>query len=317
MLQLIDERVNAWLADPSIRQLALVGAGERGLCAGGDIAESRDAIESGHVEKFYRFLAFEYHLDARLHESPKPYVTLMDGITFGGGIGLGAHASHRVVTERSRLAMPETRIGFLTDVGGSWRLAEMPGEVGMHVGLTAGHFGAGDAIAGGFADHFVPSAALPELLTRLETEPADAAIAAVAEAAPEAILLAQRDWIDRAYAWDSVPEVLAALDELAASGVEPAGEAAATIRDMSPTSLAVVHRLIREARAEPGLRPALAREYRVGMHLATRPDFAEGIRARIVDKDNQPRWEPARIEDVTAELIDELFETDATAPLFG
>lgn len=317
MLQLIDAQVDAWLADPSIRQLALTGAGERALCAGGDIAESRLALEAGNPQLFYDFLALEYRLDVKLNELPKPYVTLLDGITFGGGIGLSAHASHRIVTERSRLGMPEVRIGFLPDVGGSWRLAEMPGEVGMHVALTAGTFGAGDAIAGGFADAFVPSARLGELLEALETEAADAVVARFAEPAPEPELRPQRDWIDVAYRHERVTDVLAELDALAAAGQAAAGEAAASIRQMSPTSLEVTARLLRDARAEPGLRAAVAREYRVGMHLATAPDFAEGVRARVVDKDNDPQWRPARLEDVDPAEISRMFETDATAALFG
>ncbi|WP_282851930.1 enoyl-CoA hydratase/isomerase family protein [Gulosibacter sediminis] len=317
MLRLIGDQVDAWLADPSIRQLALVGAGDRALCAGGDIAESREAIEAGTPQLFYDFLGYEYRLDVKLNEMSKPYVTLMDGITFGGGLGLSAHASHRIVTERSRLGMPEVRIGYIPDVGGSWRLAVMPGEVGMHLALTAGSMGAGDAIEGGLADAYVASARLAELLVALETDDADAVVARFSAPAPAGELHAQRDWIDAAYRHELVEDMLAALGDLAEAGNAAAGEAAASIQQMSPTSLVATARLLRDARKRPGLRSSVSREYRVGMHLATAPDFREGVRARVVDKDNNPQWQPARLEDVAPAEIERLFATDATAALWG
>ncbi len=293
MVGLIRTALEQW-AEDDVRTVVLTGAGERGLCAGGDIvAMWRDAKAGGSENA--AFWADEYRLNALIADYPKPYVAIMDGIVLGGGIGLSAHAGQRVVTERSRIGMPETGIGFLPDVGGTYLLAHAPGETGTHLGLTAGSVGAGDAIATGFADHFVPSDGIPALLADLAVRDADEALAAAEQAAPPSPLVEARSWLDPAYAGD---DPVAIVERLRALGHEEATRAAAAIEAKSPTSVRVTLRALREAARMTSLQPALDLEYRLAMRFHTSHDFVEGVRAQVVDKDRDPKWSPARLADV-------------------
>lgn len=288
--------------------ILLDGAGERGFCGGGDVKE----ISSGDARKI---LSTEYLLNLRIATSRVPVVAIMDGITMGGGIGLGGHAAIRIVTERSRLAMPEVRIGIAPDVGGHFLLARAPGRLGELLAITSGEMSAGDAIALGFADHFVPSERLGTLREALATgQDPRAAVATVTEAAPESPLLQAREWWDPialsalggsgdpATALDSVVRLLRTLE---ADGGAEATETLATVREMCPTSVAVTLAQIARTRSrELSLEEVLNDDLRVVVRLAHRPDFAEGVRAQIIDKDRSPRWNPARIEDLDpAEII--------------
>jgi enoyl-CoA hydratase len=281
--------LDEWAADDGVRTVALTGAGERGLCAGGDIvAMYRDAT-AGDGTGTERFWRDEYALDARIARYPKPFVAVMDGVTLGGGVGLSAHAAHRVVTERSTVGMPETTIGFVPDVGGTWLLSHAPGELGTAVALSATPVGAADAMGMGLADVFVPSGRIPALLEALVSRPASDVLAEFAEEPPAPTLLPDREWIDTAFAGDDLGAILSRID-----GREIAGVIAAK----SPTALAVTLESLRRARELPDLEAALAQEFRVSMHSLASPDFAEGIRAQVIDKDRSPRWNPARVEDV-------------------
>ncbi|MEB4614967.1 enoyl-CoA hydratase/isomerase family protein, partial [Leucobacter sp. M11] len=294
MVRLLAAALDAWRDDPEIRTVAIVGEGERGLCAGGDIvALYRDAT-AGDGTASARFWADEYRLNAQIAGYPKPIVALQDGLVLGGGIGVSGHASHRVVTERSRLGFPEVGIGFVPDVGATWLLTRSPGELGTRIALTGEHLGAADAILVGLADRFVPAERLPELLTALETGTADAALAAVAEEPPPGHLAGQRAWTDAAFAADSVPEILAALR----ASPEPAAAAsAAAIEAHSPTALAITRNALRAARALDTLEAALRIEYRISTTQLSHPDFAEGVRAQVIDKDRRPAWHPAQHPD--------------------
>jgi enoyl-CoA hydratase len=303
MVGVLTQALVEWTDDPSVKTVLLVGAGERGLCAGGDIVSiHRDAVSGGTgSEDFWRD---EYDLNALIADYPKPYVALMDGIVLGGGVGVSAHASHRVVTERTRIGMPETGIGFVPDVGGTWLLSHAPGELGTYVALTAGHVDAGDAIELGLADHFVPAAEVARLTELLEEGDVTDALAQVAHAPPPSRLAKQRDWIDEAFAPDDVATILAILSK--SSGSE-AGEAAAAMRRNSPTALAVTLRALRDATRLDGLRQALDQEYRIAVRMLRGHDFPEGIRAQVIDKDRNPQWEPASIADVTPAAVDRYF----------
>ena len=299
MVRAVHAALRAWAADPAVATVAITGAGERGLCAGGDIrAIHRDAT-SGAADAGAASAAFwrdEYRLNAAIARFPKPYVALMDGIVMGGGVGLSAHGTHRVVTERSRVAMPETGIGFAPDVGGTWLLARAPGELGTHLALTGGEMTAGDAHYCGFADHLVPAEALPALLADLAETPADRAVAAHAGPVPPAALAEARGWIDPCYAADTVEEILARL----AARPEPAARVTARhLLTRSPTSLKVTLAAVRRARRLATLEEALEQEYRVSRALLASPDLVEGVRARVVDKDRAPRWRPAALAEVT------------------
>lgn len=308
MIREITNQLARWCDDPEVEQFLLVGAGERGLCAGGDILEIRADVLATGGKVAAEFFASEYRLDAATGDLEKPYVAIMDGYTFGGGVGISAHSrGRRVVTERSRIAMPETAIGFLPDVGGTYLLANMPGETGIHAGLTGARLDAGDAIAAGFADHFVPSQALPELFGRLETESADAVLADLSAPAPDSTMLGERSWIDEAYSAATPLEILDRLDEFA--GVHPgAAEAAKAIRASSPTSIAATLEAIRRNRKASDVRTAIDIEYLVGMRLGVGPDFLEGVRAQVLDKDRNPQWLPRNLAGVSRDAVEALFD---------
>jgi len=286
-------------ADESVRTVVLTGAGERGLCAGGDIVALWNDAKAGGTEAA-RFWADEYRLNALIAEYPKPYVAIMDGIVLGGGIGVSAHGRIRVVTERSSIGMPETGIGFLPDVGGTYLLSHAPGETGTHLGLTAGSIGAGDAIALGFADFYVPSSQLSTLLDDLEVHDALSAVQRSAEEAPTSPLLESRAWIDEAYQGGDLTKILTRLGE---SDQADAAKAAAAIERKSPTSLRITLRALREAATMGSLRPALDMEYRLALRCHAGHDFVEGVRAQVIDKDRNPQWQPARIEDVDDDTV--------------
>ncbi|AWZ10446.1 MULTISPECIES: enoyl-CoA hydratase/isomerase family protein [unclassified Streptomyces] len=294
MVLRMSEALAGWAADPRVEQVVLRGAGERGLCAGGDIRAIHDDAKGGSRASV-GFWQDEYRLNARIARYPKPYVALMDGIVMGGGVGVSAHGSVRVVTERSRVAMPETGIGFVPDVGGTYLLARAPGRLGVHLALTGAAVGAADAMLCGLADHFVPSDRLAALTAELAGAPAPEVIARYA-ATPEPGRLGQwRGWIDHCYAADTVEEI---VDRLLGYGDPAAKEAAETILAKSPTALKVTLESLRRAAALDGLEAVLEQELRVSSNMLAAPDLVEGIRAQVVDKDRSPRWSPASLEGV-------------------
>ncbi|GIF13705.1 enoyl-CoA hydratase/isomerase family protein [Actinoplanes teichomyceticus] len=310
MVAIMRRALAGWASDDRVRTVLITGAGERGLCAGGDIrAIHADAVSGGTAA--LDFFADEYRLNATIAAYPKPVVAFMDGLVMGGGIGVSAHASIRVVTERSRLAMPEVGIGMHPDVGGSWLLAHAPGELGTHLALTGTPVGAADAIAAGLADHHVASADLPRLAAALSERDAAEAVAAFAGAATPGEFATARAWIDDCYRGDSVRDIVARL----AGHPEPGAQAAAKeIATRSPTALTVTLRSLRSAATLPDLGAALDQEYRLSAAMLRLPDLAEGIRAQIIDKDRRPRWRPATLAAVPGELVDACFAPLADAP---
>jgi len=314
MVDRVDRALTAWEQDDAVSAVVITGAGERGLCAGGDIrAIHEDAKRGGRAS--YDFWRAEYLLNARIARYPKPYVAIMDGITMGGGVGISAHGSERIVTEHSMVAMPETGIGFVPDVGGTYLLGRAPGELGVHLALTGDSIGAADALLCGLADHFVPSAKLPDLLASLaELEVADA-VRRHAAPAPEGELAAHREWIDACYTADTVEEI---LDRLLAQGDTAAKAAATRIAAVSPTAVKVTLRAVRRARELGSLERVLDQEYRVSCAMFSCPDFVEGVRAQVIDKDRTPHWDPAGLAEVTDEDVERFFAPLSDGePLFG
>jgi len=303
MVRMLASALSQWQSDDSVRTVLLSGAGDRGLCAGGDIVAIYTAVRGGRDDA-QRFWADEYRLDAAIARSPKPFVSLMDGLVLGGGIGLSAHGGIRVVTERTRVGMPEVSIGFFPDVGGTRLLSRAPGELGTHLGLTGATASGADAIAIGLADHFVPSERLAALATALESRDVDEVIAAFAVEPPASELLAQRPWIDELYAGDD-PETI--VERLAASSEPAARDAAETIRSKSPTSVAVTLAALRRAAALPSLEAALDQDYRIATRMSQGTEVVEGIRAQVIDKDRAPHWSPATLAEVTAEAVEQYF----------
>ncbi|MEU7735671.1 enoyl-CoA hydratase/isomerase family protein [Streptomyces griseus] len=308
MVRLLHEALSHAERDDSIASVLLSGAGDRGLCAGGDIrALHDDARASGRAS--LEFWRDEYHLNARIARFPKPYVALMDGIVMGGGVGVSAHSGIRVVTERSRVAMPETAIGFVPDVGGTRLLAKAPGELGTHLALTGRSVGAADAVLCGLADLHVPAHLLPALAEELgDPTGRGASVADVVQRfATEPLageLVSQRDWIDGCYAADSVEEI---LRRLRASGVPAAEAAADELLSKSPLALKVTLAAVRRAARLDSLEAVLDQEFRVSSRAFEHPDFVEGVRARIIDKDNAPQWKPGSLAEVDDQEVTRFF----------
>jgi enoyl-CoA hydratase len=303
MVRLMQGALDTWADDPAVGVVVIDGAGERGLCAGGDIVAIHDDARAGGTASI-DYWADEYRLDATIADFSKPVVAFMDGIVMGGGVGISAHASHRVVEEGSTIAMPEVGIGFVPDVGGLFLLARAPGQLGLHAALTGARLGPGDAIHLGLADALVPRARRDELLNGLASGDVDAAIARLAVAPPPSPLSAERSWIDAAYAHDTIEEVLSALESCAGDGPARARE---ILTCSSPTALKVTLRSFREAATDPDLRVTLTRDLRVAARCLAGHDFPEGIRAQVIEKDRNPRWRPASLAEVSADDVDAHF----------
>jgi len=302
MVGRIADALAIWRDDPDVGLVVLDGAGERALCAGGDVRALYDSRAQGS-SLARAFWSQEYRLNATIGRYPKPFVAIQDGIVMGGGIGLSGHARHRIVTERSRLAMPETGIGLIPDVGGTWLLGQAPGETGVYLGLTGEPMGAADAIYAGFADAFVPSAKLPRLVERLvdaDGGPVEAAIAGLVEKPEGPPLAARRADIDQVF---GRPTVEAMLEVLAGAPGDWARKTATTLAQKSPKSLKLTLAAIRNARSLGSLEAALNVEYRLTVRLFEDGEFPEGVRALIVDKDRKPKWSPARLAEVDRDLV--------------
>jgi len=300
--------LRSWAADPAVGAILIDGAGERGLCAGGDIRALYDAAKSGDPLPA-KFWSTEYHLNVLIARYPKPVIAIMDGMVMGGGVGVSAHASHRVVTERSAVAMPEVGIGFFPDVGASYLLARSPGSAGTYMALTGERMGAADAIYCGLADVHVVAARLPELPEALADcrTPGEvhARLSALSVAPTPGKLSGAASWIDPCFGADDVEAI---FDRLGASESEAARAALATMRKMSPTSLKVTLRNILAALSFKKVEESFQQDYRIALACVAGHDFIEGIRAQIVDKDRNPRWRPDKLENVTTDIVDRHFK---------
>ena len=303
MVLALQAALTEWETNDEVRAVVLSGAGERGLCAGGDVVAIYHCARADGSEA-RNFWHDEYLLNAHIGRYPKPFVSLMDGITMGGGVGVGAHASHRVVTDTTKMAMPEVGIGFVPDVGGTYLLSRAPGRLGLHAALTGAPFDGADAIAMGFADHYLPHDQLAQFSRSVRVDGVDAALKAHAADPPPSRLLAQRPWIDECYAGETVADIVAALRGHDAG---PANDAANQIATRSPIALAVTLESVRRATGLKTLEDALRQEYRVSCATLRSHDLVEGIRAQLVHKDRNPKWSPASLAQVTEADVEEYF----------
>ncbi|MEB3980422.1 enoyl-CoA hydratase/isomerase family protein [Mycobacterium sp. 663a-19] len=306
MVKALSDILTAWAADDAVRTVVLSGAGDRGLCAGGDVVAVYHSARKDGVE-VRRFWRDEYLLNGQIGRFAKPYVALMDGIVMGGGVGVSAHANVRVVTDTSRIAMPEVGIGFIPDVGGAFLLSRAPGALGLHAALTGAPFSGADAIAMGFADHYVPHAELDAFTAAIVSDGVEAALAAHAVEPPPSSLAAQRDWIDECFSGETVEDIVAALRARGAGPDTGPREAADLIATRSPIAVSVALEAVRRAAKMDTLEDVLVQDYRVSSASARSHDLVEGIRAQIIDKDRNPKWSPATLAAVTAADVDAYF----------
>ena len=307
MAATMTERLTAWASDPTVGAVMIDGAGDRALCAGGDLRGLYDAAKAG--SRFpENFWADEYRLDLLIARYPKPIVAVMDGVVMGGGVGISAHAAHRVVTERSSVAMPEVGIGFFPDVGVSFLLARAPGFTGTYLALTGERMNAADAIHAGLADIHLPAAKLADLRAALadcrSAAAVRAALSAMSTAPAPGKLATAQPWIDACYGAGAVEDIIARLD---AQNAEGPRAALATMRDKSPTALKITMRNIRDAASFDKLEQSFQQDYRIALACIAGHDFIEGIRATIVDKDRNPRWRPDTLAGVTPDIVERHF----------
>jgi len=301
MVRLIHGAISEFGHDPTIHAI-LIDAPERGFCAGGDVRALRAGALAGDPSFAKAFFTAEYAMNQAIKGLRKPYIALIDGVCMGGGIGISVHGSHRIATEKAMFAMPETAIALFPDVGTSYALPRLPGYLGMYIGLTGARMLGADAVHAGFATHFCASAKIPELAAAIEQNGA-AVIAAFAEPLPSFSIAAQRATTDACFSAPSVPEIFARLED---NGTEFALATLATLRAHSPSALFWSHRIIAEG-AHRTLPQALEAELALVMQVAMHPEFIEGVRAVLVDKDKSPKWQPARVEDVQISAINALF----------
>lgn len=310
MVLALRAQLDAWADDPAITRVVIAAAGGRAFSAGGDIRALYDLGMAGRHAAALQFWRDEYPLNAAIKNYRKPYVALIDGIVMGGGVGISVHGSHRVAGDRFQFAMPEVGIGFFPDVGATWFLPRLPGELGTYCALTGERFGAADGVAAGIATHRIASTRFPALLEGLAgTVSVDAVLAAFSEPAGEGPIAVRRATIDRLFAGDSVEDILAALDAEAANGsadAEWAAATAATLRTKSPLSLKIALQQVRRG-GHWDFAACMRMEFRIVSRVIHGCDFYEGVRAVIVDKDLSPRWNPATLAAVSDAEVERYF----------
>ena len=302
MVRACTRALDAWRDEPYVHVVVIEGTGERAFCAGGDVRALRQYELDGEHHRAEAFFSEEYALNLMIATYPKPYVALIDGICMGGGIGVSVHAPYRVATEQAAFAMPETAIGFFPDIGATFFLPRLPGQLGVYLGLTGARLQGADAVHAGFATHYVPRALLPAL-SRALAEDGPAALACHAAPLPAFSLAPHRATIDHCFGADSVADIVRRLE---AAGGAWADTTLATLRTVSPSALCWTLAAIRQG-ADRTLPQCQAAELALTRTTMRHPDFAEGVRAMVVDKDRTPRWQPARIEAVDPAATDAMF----------
>jgi len=306
MCEAISAALLEWRDDPEVAAVILDHAEGRGFCAGGDVTMvRRSALEDGGTAGRAFFHA-EYRMNHLLFTYPKPVVAFMDGVTMGGGVGLALPCRYRVATENTLFAMPEGAIGLFPDVGAGWYLPRIPGRVGPFLALTGARLDGAECLWAGLATHYLASERLPEAKALIASEPAriETILASHASASPPARLAGNAERIVRLFASDRLEDVLAAL---AADPSEWSAKELKAVASKCPTTAKVALRQFAENADKADFAEEMALEYRLAARMIMRPDFAEGVRAVLVDKDNVPRWDPATPERVTDEMLDAIF----------
>ena len=305
MCRLMIDALVAWRDDPGVEAILIDHAGERGFCAGGDIrALAESAAGDGVAAREFFFT--EYRLDHLIFGYPKPVVTVMDGVTMGGGVGISWGADYRVGTERTTFAMPETGIGLFPDVGGSWFLPRLHGGAGAWLALTGARLKAAGCEILGIVTDVLPSASLPDFKARFAEDPAavETLLTELQSDPGRSAMIEHHDEIDRLFRGNTVEDIVAALE---ADGSKWALAQRAIIAGKSPTSSKVALRQLRLGGAMTDFADVMRMEMRIAARLVMAPDFREGVRAVIVDKDNRPKWMPGTLEAVSDAAIEAIF----------
>ncbi len=310
MVRALRRQLDAWMDDGAVTRVIVMANGERAFSAGGDIRALYDQGRTGKQAEALQFFAEEYSINNFIKRYPKPYVSLIDGIVMGGGVGISIHGSHRVAGDKYQFAMPEVGIGFFPDVGATWALPRLPGKTGTYLALTGERLRTADGVAAGAATHHVRSDRFADLRNALcGAVPVDAVLAAFAEPAAAGEVTQLRPAIDRWFAAATVEEILSGLDGEAGSGSTQAAWArktADTMRTKSPLSLKIALEQMKRG-AECAFDECMRMEFRIVSRVVYGHDLYEGVRAVIVDKDNAPRWQPASIAAVTDAEVERHF----------
>ena len=307
MVHAMTEALLEWRNLADVKCIVIDHAEGRGFCAGGDIAFLRNSAINDRGEAGRKFFHDEYQLNHLLFTYPKPVVAFMDGICMGGGVGISQPARYRVATENTKFAMPETGIGLFPDVGGGWYLARLEGRVGQFLALTGSRVAGSGCLALGLATHYLPSSALDEAKARIASEDVeriDGILGTLSETPPASKVVETLFQINRHFASDHFEDILASLE---GDESEWAMRELATLRTKSPQTCKVALRQLSAGAAMSDFADNMAMEYRIASRVIVRPDFAEGVRAVIIDKDNAPNWDPATPEGVTDDLIEAIF----------
>ncbi|HTV34443.1 MAG TPA: enoyl-CoA hydratase/isomerase family protein [Methylocella sp.] len=307
MVREMTKALQLWEEDKAVRSIVIRGGGGKAFCAGGDIRILYELGKAGNYDEQRQFWRDEYPLNRRIKYYPKPYLALTHGIVMGGGAGLSVHGAAFIVDEDFSFAMPEARIGLVPDIGATHFLSRLPFHAGTYLGLTGNRINGADALALGLASAFAPSSRHASLLQKLIDGAAfNDAIAAEQAKPPASPLMGQRDVLDYCFAPATLPDILARLDEESGKGSGFARSAARAIRANAPLSLALILRQMQIGKSL-SLDEALVREYRLLVRLSQNPDFYEGVRALLIDKDNHPRWKPSDIEEISEGMLDSYF----------
>ena len=302
MIRAMTKILLEWRDDPSVQLVIVEGAGDRAFCAGGDIVNLRANAMAGRTDDVEAFFAEEYELNKIIAGYPKPYISLIDGVCMGGGLGVSIYGAYRIASEHAMFAMPETIIGFFPDIGGTFFLPRLPGELGAYLGLTGARVRGADSVRAGFATHYVPRARIAELSNALAADGAGA-LGSFAETLPPGTLAGEREAIDRVFAGHSVPAIVARLN---AEGTDWAAATLKLLNGVSPAACVWSLRALRAA-TQLNLAEALAVELRMTRVITKHPDFIEGVRAALVDRDRNPTWTPANLDQVDPAMIDRVF----------
>ena len=305
----MQDNLDAWATDDTVHAVLITGAGSRAFCAGGDVKDMALQVKSGNTALARDFFRAEYTLNYTIHKFPKPYIAWLDGIAMGGGVGVSAHGSHRVATENTLFAMPETSIGFFPDIGGGYFLPRFPGQTGTYLALTSSHIGPADSIYTGFATHYMPSYGFDTLVETLSTQEWGGGddketVTQVLDSLSvptegDAVLAPHRAQIDGCFGHDTVEGIFESLNR---DDSAFAAETLAALYAVCPVSLKVALRQLREGEKLDFAR-VMQMEYRISQRRVLDPNFYEGVRAALIDKDKKPQWVPRDVSDVDEETV--------------